>query len=515
MNAIIYARFSSHAQNEQSIEGQLKVCYEYARKNGITVIGEYIDRALTGTTDRRPMFLKMIEDSKKQAFQYVLVYQLDRFARNRYDSATNKAKLKKNGVRVISVMENISDDASGVLMEAVLEGMAEYYSAELSQKVTRGMALNAEKCLYTGGPAPALGFKVNPDKTLSIDIDAANIVRKIFEMYSRGVTVKEIIDYLNGRRIFTSRGNPYNKNSLHHLLKNKRYIGIYTYKGTETPNGLPRIISDELFYEVQERMAKNEKAPARSRAVEEYLLTTKLFCGYCHEMMTGVSGTSMTGQKYFYYVCNGAKKKLCGKKAVRKNWIEDLVIKKCREILTDENIEIIARACTAIRENDDSAAEIKYLQKLLKENDKAVDNLFKALETGAVVEQITARIQDKNNERAQIEKQLAEAELNNDVPSIDEIRFFLHQLKDNKADDLKTRKALIAVFVNSIYLFDDKITFILNVGNAPVEITEKLLEDIEQSTDSSCLDKIGSPKKLKSNPFPLGNGFDFIIFGLS
>ena len=205
MNAIIYARFSSHAQNEQSIEGQLKVCYEYARKNGITVIGEYIDRALTGTTDRRPMFLKMIEDSKKQAFQYVLVYQLDRFARNRYDSATNKAKLKKNGVRVISVMENISDDASGVLMEAVLEGMAEYYSAELSQKVTRGMALNAEKCLYTGGPAPALGFKVNPDKTLSIDIDAANIVRKIFEMYSRGVTVKEIIDYLNGRRIFTSR----------------------------------------------------------------------------------------------------------------------------------------------------------------------------------------------------------------------------------------------------------------------------------------------------------------------
>ena len=254
-------------------------------------------------------------------------------------------------------------------------------------------------------------------------------------------------------------------------------------------------------------MAKNEKAPARSRAVEEYLLTTKLFCGYCHEMMTGVSGTSMTGQKYFYYVCNGAKKKLCGKKAVRKNWIEDLVIKKCREILTDENIEIIARACTAIQENDDSAAEIKYLQKLLKENDKAVDNLFKALEAGAVVEQITARIQDKNNERAQIEKQLAEAELNNDVPSIDEIRFFLHQLKDNKADDLKTRKALIAVFVNSIYLFDDKITFILNVGNAPVEITEKLLEDIEQSTDSSCLDKIGSPNKYFLGKPLLQSGF--------
>lgn len=123
------------------------------------------------------------------------------------------------------------------------------------------------------------------------------------------------------------------------------------------------------------------------------------------------------------------------------------------------------------------------------------------------MEQITARIQDKNNERAQIEKQLAEAELNNDVPSIDEIRFFLHQLKDNKADDLKTRKALIAVFVNSIYLFDDKITFILNVGNAPVEITEKLLEDIEQSTDSSCLDKIGSPNKYFLGKPLLQSGF--------
>ena len=139
MNVVIYARYSSDRQTEQSIEGQLKECYEYARRNGYTIVGEYIDRAISGTTDHRPEFLRMIADGDKKLFQAVLVYQLDRFARNRYDSATYKAKLKKNGIRVLSARENISDDASGVLMEAVLEGMAEYYSVELSQKIRRGM----------------------------------------------------------------------------------------------------------------------------------------------------------------------------------------------------------------------------------------------------------------------------------------------------------------------------------------------------------------------------------------
>lgn len=137
--AVIYARFSSHSQTEQSIEGQLRECYDFAKRSDITIVGEYIDRALTGTSDKRPQFLKMIEDSKKKNFEYVLVYQLDRFARNRYDSANYKAKLKKNGVRVLSAKENITDDASGILVEGMLESMAEYYSAELSQKVKRGI----------------------------------------------------------------------------------------------------------------------------------------------------------------------------------------------------------------------------------------------------------------------------------------------------------------------------------------------------------------------------------------
>ena len=148
---VIYARFSSHSQTEQSIEGQFRECYDYAKKHDLLVVSEYIDRALTGTTDKRPSFLQMIEYSKKKTFDYVLVYQLDRFARNRYDSANYKAKLKKNGVRVLSAKENISEDASGILIEGVLESMAEYYSAELSQKVKRGIRESYEKGYFIGG----------------------------------------------------------------------------------------------------------------------------------------------------------------------------------------------------------------------------------------------------------------------------------------------------------------------------------------------------------------------------
>ena len=225
MNVVIYARFSSHNQTEQSIEGQLKTCYEYAAKNNYTVIGEYIDRAISGTTDNRPDFLRMIEDSSKKTFQGVLVYQLDRFARNRYDSATYKAKLKKNGVRVLSARENITEDASGILVEGLLESMAEYYSAELSQKIRRGMDINAQKCLCTGGGI-ALGFKVDETKHFINDEDTAPIVREVFEMYASGKTITEIITMMNARQLRTSRGAEWNKNSLHTMLKNKRYIGI-------------------------------------------------------------------------------------------------------------------------------------------------------------------------------------------------------------------------------------------------------------------------------------------------
>lgn len=217
MNVVIYARFSSHSQTKQSIKGQLKVCYEYAESHNYTVVGEYIDRAQSGKFDNRAEFQRMIADSDKHTFDGILVYQLDRFDRNRYDSAIYKAKLKKNGVRVLSAKENITDDASGILIEGVLESMAEYYSVELAQKIHRGMSINAEKCL-SNGSNPGLGFKVNKaDRTFYVDEEEAAIAREIFERYASGETKAKIVKDLQRRKVKTSIGNEFTYNSLSRL----------------------------------------------------------------------------------------------------------------------------------------------------------------------------------------------------------------------------------------------------------------------------------------------------------
>ncbi len=498
MNAVIYARFSSHSQTEQSIEGQLKTCYEFAKKNGYTIVGEYIDRAISGTTDARPDFLRMIDDSAKKGFQYVLVYQLDRFARNRYDSATYKAKLKKNGVRVLSARENITDDASGILVEGLLESMAEYYSAELSQKIRRGMDINGEKCLCTGGTIP-LGFKLSPDKHFIINEETAPVVLRIFEMYASGHTVVEICDTMNAQGYHTSRGGTFNKNSLRKMLQNKRYIGIYTYKEKEIPGGVPRIVSDDLFYKVQEIMSKNREAPARSKAKQEYLLTTKLFCGHCREMMRGYGGTGKSGNPYYYYACNNMIKKLCKKKVVRKDYIENLVIAECRKQLTPANIDKIAREVVALCERERDNSNLKRIEKLMKENERKQRNLMCAVaecEIESVRKAMYLEISNLSTELDTLKNEYAIEQAGAVSLTLTEIKFFLTQLRKGNADDISYRKTLINVFVNAIYLYEDKMTIIFNSGNKPVTIDDVLLSDIEENNtgvEGSLLDSVAPP----------------------
>ena len=257
-NVAIYARYSSHSQTEASIEGQLKVCHEYAERNNLKIVHEYIDRALSGTSDKRPEFQQMIKDSDHKMFDYVLVYQLDRFARDRYDSATYKHKLKKNGVRVISAKENISNDASGVLMESVLEGMAEYYSVELAQKIKRGMNLNAQKCKFNGGLMP-YGYKKGENNDYVIDKEEAKIVKRIFETFVEKQNATLIANELNALGLKTTAGYPWDIDAVRRLLANEKYIGNYRYKEIFVKNGIPSIIDNETFSLAQEILKKGSK----------------------------------------------------------------------------------------------------------------------------------------------------------------------------------------------------------------------------------------------------------------
>lgn len=333
MNAVIYARYSSSSQREASIEEQVKACTDLAERNGHAIVKIYSDSAMTGKNDMRPSLQRLLTDSAKKLFDAVIVYSIDRLGRNLKQLLNNIDRLEKDGgVILLSVNEQFENNPSGRLFRNIMMSYAQFYSDELAVKIRRGMDYNAGKCLSTGGNI-ALGYKtVGEDKHFEIDPETAPIVRLIFEMYADGKTVTEITQHLNLSGIKTSRGVPFNKNSLHTILKNKRYKGIYTYKGTETPDGIPRIISDELFEKVAAIMEKNRKAPARAKAKIEYLLTTKLFCGHCKSMMTGFSGRGHLGKNYRYYICNGRKEKKCKKKMISKEYIEELVLAECRKI---------------------------------------------------------------------------------------------------------------------------------------------------------------------------------------
>jgi DNA invertase Pin-like site-specific DNA recombinase len=274
----------------------------------------------------------MIADSKNNLFDVILVWKLDRFSRDKYDSAHYKFMLKNNNVRVISATEPIDETPEGQLMESIFEGFAAYYVAELAVKVNRGLTENALKCKFNGGSVP-FGFKIDADQHFQIDPVSAPIVREVYVDYADGKTIQAIINELNARGIRTSRGGRMTINVVTHMLKNRRYIGEYKYKDVLVENAFDPIISNDLFDIVQEKMGKNKKAPARKKEVDEsFILTTKLICGKCGAFMAGESGTGKSGKKHYYYKCSHAKnKKTCDKQAIKKDWIENLIFEATAE----------------------------------------------------------------------------------------------------------------------------------------------------------------------------------------
>lgn len=264
MTGVIYARYSSDNQREESIEGQLRECQAFAKKNDITLLEPYIDRALSAKTDHRPNFLKMIKDSAAKKFDVVIVWKLDRFSRNRVDSAHYKYILRKNGVKVISATESISEGSEGILLESVLEGIAEYYSAELSEKVVRGLTENALKCKYNGGTLP-IGYTVDENQFFQIDPVAAPAVLDAFKKYAKGTTMQEITDELNIKGIRTSKGTKITLNTVTRMLHNRRYIGEYQYRDVVIPNGIPAIVPVKLFEQVQAQPPRTRRRPPSTK----------------------------------------------------------------------------------------------------------------------------------------------------------------------------------------------------------------------------------------------------------
>ena len=496
MKGVIYARYSSDNQREESIEGQIRENTAYAEKNGITIVGQYIDRAFSAKTDNRPEFQRLIKDSENKGFDVVIVWKLDRFSRSRIDSAVYKAMLKKNGVRVISATEAISEGAEGVLLESLLEGLAEYYSADLAEKVKRGMTENALKCKFNGSVVP-LGYTIDEDKHYQINPVTAPIVLEIFQKYADGMSIKEITDELNARGLKTAKGTDFNKNSMRHMFNNRIYIGEYHFADIVIPGGVPAIVPEELFERVNKQMTKNKRASAKNKAKEKYILSTKLFCGHCMSMYVGDCAKKKDGSYYRYYKCAGAKRHECKAKAIRKDWIEDLVISKLiKFILDDEAIDNIADRIIELLSKESDI--LPALKAQLAETQKSIDNIVSAIEAGIFTNSTKERLEKLEEDKDRITAGIKMEENSTPALTKEQIIFMLTRFRNLDMKVTKNREQLIDALVNSIIIYEDKIVFNLNHGDGTFEIpTKDELAEIVENLSDIRLDS--SPAKVLSN----------------
>lgn len=456
-NVTLYLRYSSSGQSDQSIEGQLRDCRAFCKANHYRIVAIYIDRATTARKDveKRIHLMEMIADSAKQNWDYVVVWKLDRFSRNRNDSAIMKMRLRKNGVKVLSATEHLSDNPESILLESVLEGMAEFFSAELSQKVTRGMRESALKCHSVGGHVP-LGYKIK-DHKLVVDPDTAHIVQEAFALYANGVSVAEIARKFNAAGYKTAKNTEFNRSSFKVMFQNVRYIGTYTYKDIRIENGVPAIIDRELFDAVQRRLSKTATAPARGKAKVDYLLSGKLFCGHCGASMNGESGVGRSGKTYHYYSCYTKKRRLgCEKRPLRKDYIEEIVARSAFELLTDQLIDEIADMAIKQSEQDMvNETRIPQLTEQLSEIEKSIANITTAIEKGIASETLMNRLVQLEHEKKTINKEIKSEEKYVYRIDRDQIVFWLSQFKYGNIEDESFRRRLIDLLVNSVTVWDE------------------------------------------------------------
>ena len=467
-NAVIYARYSSDRQREESIEGQIRVCEDFARRNDMRILKIYTDRALTGRTDKRPEFQLMIKEAASRAFEVVIVYKLNRFARNRYDSASYKHKLKKYGVKVVSAMENIADDPSGILLESVIEGMAEYYSAELSENVIRGQTENILEGKWAGGTVP-LGYKLNKEKRLILDEEKVPIVKLIFSMAAEGYGTTAIVRELNRRGYLNSRGKKFSASNVYVILKNKHYMGKFYWRGVESPVAIPIIIAPSDFEAVQKVM--NTRKVSRVKTSEKYMLSGKLFCGECGARMLGVSGTSKNGIIYHYYACPNHRHKntrTCERTQIRADIIDSTVCDVTTRLLeSDAAVEAIARQAVEVQTHTDVNAAIAATKKRMADVKKKIDNCVKAVESGIISDAIAKTLRDNEETLRDLECELAKQEIarKSSELTVDKIRFFFKSIcRDAKKAD-KYRRILLSTLVRMVIVRGDALEIRYNYAN--------------------------------------------------
>lgn len=502
-NAICYYRYSSDAQRDVSIVQQKDAAHEYAEHHGYHIIKEYDDPAYSGTRDDRPAFQLMLYEVEKLRPAYLILWKTDRLSRDRIDAVMAKKRLRECGVKIVYVAESIPDDdeATQILMESIYEAMAASFIVSHRKNVVRGMTYNAENAFYNG--VKMLGYVGEVDHKYEIDQATAPTVRRIFKEYTEGVPMQKICDSLNNAGQKTVRGNKFTVNSLRNILVNRAYIGEYKFGKTLIPDGMPRLIDDETFQKAQAKLEANKRGGKGAIKklhpeieIEDYWLTGKICCGLCGGTMQGVSGTSRSGNLYYYYSCINYRKHTCTLKYQRKELMEKIVLYILDDLINDPALRIIiAEKCYAYHQaqNDDNGAYEASIRAQLKDVEGKLNNLVKAIEAGIFNSTTAERMNVLENQKSMLnDALLAEQNRKKCDLTLNTIVKFLSSLVGD-INNPDTRHRLLDFFVDKIYVYPDKmvLTFYYTDDRRelPFEETIRLIDNRQK-----ILDIMNSPR---------------------
>lgn len=461
--AVAYARYSSAGQRDVSIEQQLSEIHAFAKREGYTIVHDYADHARSGykNTSARAAFQAMMSAAEKGGFDTVISWKVDRFGRNREESALYKGRLRRFGVRVLYAMEPIPEGSAGVLLEGMLEATAEWYSRQLSENVSRGMLDNAHRCLYNG--TRVLGYVRGADGRYAIQPEEAALVRSIFALYCTGLSAASVCRKLAAQGVTTSRGKPFAPEAILRIISNPRYTGLYIWGSVEIPDGMPAIIDKDTFEEAQ-RMKKKTARHIEQGAVD-YLLTGKAFCGDCRAAMIGDSGTSKNGTRFYYYTCQAHKaRKGCTKKSIGKDRLEAAVVDFVLDVvLADDQIEKTADAVMALQAEELKTSPLAAMEAELRETQKKIDNINDAIAAGIWNSSTSAKLKELEDAAETLRVSVETLRYSqSQLIDRDRVIFFLHRFtKGDRADPL-LRRHVIETFINSVYVFDDHLLIAVN-----------------------------------------------------
>jgi site-specific DNA recombinase len=489
--AVIYARYSSKNQQEQSIDIQVKACEDFAARNGYEINGKYCDYAKSGRNSNRKELQRLISDSAKGLFSVVLVHKIDRWFRNQRESLNCIQALKDNGVSLCSATEGSASSRQTKMLIGIQGVIAENESDVISERIKGGQKESASKGLHMGG-TPPLGYDVDPaTHKYIINENEAVIVRKIFEMYVDGPGYTNTLEYLNSMGFHTKRGGKFGQNSLHDLLKNEKYVGRYIYgmredtivngkrhivkrppeEWTVIENAIPAIIDEELFSKAQAKLARNKKAPGQYKAKEVYLLSGIIRCGECGSPMH--ANTRPDG--YSSYDCSKSnKKKTCSNGGVRREALDNFVVDNLyKNLFSSSSAKELADMLNEYDENmsSEAAEEIKRARSRYRETKEQIGRLLKFVASGGVKEKdAKTTMKDLEQQKNYAKKYLREMKAQNETEPISE-KMALDLLDKSKkllkAHDKNheaERREFIRSYVKKVTVYKDEVKVIFKIN---------------------------------------------------